>query len=86
MQGSNTKIAPIVSSEKAAATIARLWDKRYSYLPDAVIVEGPEAGGHLGFSEEELEPGHRPDLRQIVTGVIQALKPFEEKYSTGRCP
>lgn len=80
VQGSTTKIAPIVSSEKAAATIAKLWDKRYGYLPDAVIVEGPEAGGHLGFSEEELEPGKKPDLAQIVREVIQALKPFEEKY------
>jgi len=80
VQGSSTKIAPIVSSEKAAATIARLWDKRYGYLPDAVIVEGPEAGGHLGFSEEELQPGTKPDLAQIVKDVIRALKPFEEKY------
>lgn len=81
VHGSNTKIAPIVSSEKAAATIARLWDKRYGYLPDAVIVEGPEAGGHLGFSEEDLKPGNMPDLSQIVRDVIQALKPFEEKYN-----
>lgn len=79
VQGSSTKIAPIVSSEKAAATIARLWDKRYGYLPDAVVVEGPEAGGHLGFSEEELMPGAKTDLAQIVRDVIRALKPFEEK-------
>ncbi len=81
VEGSSTKIAPIVSSEKAAATIARLWDKRYNYLPDAVIVEGPEAGGHLGFSVEDLEPGKKPDLMQIVKDVIKALKPFEEKYN-----
>lgn len=81
VQGSSTRIAPIVSSEKAASTIARLWDKRYNYLPDAVIVEGPEAGGHLGFSEEDLEPGNKPELSQIVRDVIKALKPFEEKYN-----
>lgn len=81
VQGSSTKIAPIVSSEKAASTIARLWDKRYNYLPDAVIVEGPEAGGHLGFSEEDLQKNPGPDLMQIVKDVIQALKPFEEKYN-----
>jgi len=78
--GSTTKIAPIVSSGKAAATITRLWDRKYSYLPDAVIVEGPEAGGHLGFSEDELQPGHKRPLAEIVTEVLEALKPFEEKF------
>lgn len=80
VKDSSTKIAPIVSSGKAAATIARLWDRKYSYLPDAVIVEGPEAGGHLGFSVEDLQPENKPTLSQIVTDVINALKPFEEQY------
>lgn len=81
VEGSDTKIAPIVSSGKAAKTIAKIWDRKFSYLPDAVIVEGPEAGGHLGFSNDDLAKDTLPDLKAIVTEVIEALKPYEEKYN-----
>ncbi|WP_090446413.1 NAD(P)H-dependent flavin oxidoreductase [Natronincola peptidivorans] len=81
IQGTKTKIAPIVSSSKAAALIAKLWDRKFQYLPDLVIVEGPEAGGHLGFSEEQLNTNPKPRLEEIVKDVIEALKPYEEKYN-----
>lgn len=45
-----------------------------------VIVEGPEAGGHLGFSKEELAKNEFRPLEELVTEVIEAMKPFEEKY------
>jgi len=80
VMGSNTKIAPIVSSGKAATIIAKVWDRKYKYIPDAVIVEGPEAGGHLGFSLEQLTSIKLPSLSDLVKEVIEALKPFEEKY------
>lgn len=80
IKGSNTKIAPIVSSAKAISVIAKIWDKKYKYTPDAVIVEGPHAGGHLGFSAEQLRSSKLPKLSDIVKEVIDALKPFEEKY------
>jgi len=79
VQGTDTKIAPIVSSGKAAATITKLWVRKYDYLPDAIIVEGPKAGGHLGFSVEELK-GNLPNIKDIVKEVISAVKDFEEKY------
>ncbi len=50
-----TKLAPIVSSVKSAQVIMRYWWKKYSRLPDAMIIEGPLAGGHLGFHKEQLE-------------------------------
>jgi NAD(P)H-dependent flavin oxidoreductase YrpB (nitropropane dioxygenase family) len=78
VKGSDTKIAPIVSSAKAAQLITKLWLRRYDYLPDLIIVEGPEAGGHLGFSFEELEGEDKPKLEDLVPEVIEALKPFEE--------
>lgn len=81
IKNTKTKIAPIVSSGKAAALIAKLWDKRYSYAPDMVIVEGPDAGGHLGFSVEELKSEEKPCLAEIVKDVIDALTPFKEKYN-----
>ena len=80
VMGSKTKIAPIVSSGKAAMVITKLWDHKYSYLPDLIVVEGPEAGGHLGFSLEQLSPEGMPSLIDIVKDVIEAIKPFEEKY------
>jgi NAD(P)H-dependent flavin oxidoreductase YrpB (nitropropane dioxygenase family) len=81
VKGSNTKIAPIVSSGKAAMVITKLWDHKFSYIPDLVVVEGPEAGGHLGFSLEQLTTEDKPKLLDIVKDVIEALKPYEKKYN-----
>ncbi len=74
-----TKLAPIVSSARAAAIIAKKWSDKFNRVPDAVVVEGPKAGGHLGFKISEInDPEH--SLEKIVPEVINALKPFEEKY------
>ncbi len=78
---SQTKIAPIVSSGKAATLISKVWDKKYKRIPDMIIVEGSEAGGHLGFSKEELEKSEFKNLEELVPEVIEAIKPFEEKYN-----
>lgn len=80
VKGTPTKIAPVVSSSKAATTITRLWLKKYDYLPDAIIVEGPKAGGHLGFSFEDLK-NNMPNLNDILKDVVQAMKDFEIKYN-----
>lgn len=77
--GSSTKIAPIVSSRKTVDTLLKLWDKRYQRTADAIVVEGPQAGGHLGFSKEDLQ-GTPPELEDLVRDVLEAVKPFEEKY------
>lgn len=81
VKGSVTKAVPIVSSGRAAALISKVWDKRYSYAPDAVVVEGPKAGGHLGFHVEELNEIDKHEVTDIVKDVIDALKPYEEKYN-----
>lgn len=79
LNGAKTKLAPIVSSTRAAGIIAKKWTEKYNYLPDAVVVEGPKAGGHLGFSEENInDPEYA--LEKIIPQVIEALKPYEEKY------
>ncbi len=54
-EGSSIRLVPIVSSARAADIIVRVWRKRYHRLPDAIVVEGPLAGGHLGFKFEDLE-------------------------------
>jgi NAD(P)H-dependent flavin oxidoreductase YrpB (nitropropane dioxygenase family) len=74
-----TKLVPIVSSARAAGIIAKKWSEKYNRLPDAVVVEGPLAGGHLGFKEHTIcDPEY--SLEKLVPEVMQMLKPFEERY------
>jgi nitronate monooxygenase len=73
--GAKTKLAPIVSSGKAAKIIAKRWRSRFGYTPDAVVVEGPLAGGHLGFKAAELEDPECT-LESIVKDVQAELAPF----------
>lgn len=79
INGAKTKIAPIVSSAKAANLILGVWDKKYKRTADFVVVEGPEAGGHLGFSQDELRD-KKKDLKTIVKEVIETIKIYEQKY------
>src|SRR4030042_5531115 len=76
----NTKLVPIVSSARAAGIIAKKWSEKYNRLPDAVVVEGPMAGGHLGFKEQTI---YDPEslLEKLVPKVVQVLKVFEERYN-----
>lgn len=78
--GSDTALAPIVSSGRAAKLILKTWDKRYGVTPEFVVIEGREAGGHLGFPEEELRSGSAQTLEEILPQVLDELSPYEEKY------
>lgn len=51
----SAKIAPIVSSRKSLSVIAKYWQRKYARKPDLVVIEGPQAGGHLGFNIEDIE-------------------------------
>jgi NAD(P)H-dependent flavin oxidoreductase YrpB (nitropropane dioxygenase family) len=74
-----TKLVPIVSSARAAGIIAKKWSDRYNRPPDALVVEGPLAGGHLGFKEEMIgNPEY--SLEKLVPEVIEAIKPYEQRY------
>lgn len=77
--GSATKLVPIVSSGRAAKLICDKWKTIYDYLPDAFVVEGPKAGGHLGFKRENIEDSHYT-LEELVPEVVREVRPFEEKY------
>ncbi len=78
-KGCATKLIPIVSSARAAKIICEKWKSNYNYLPDAVIVEGPKAGGHLGFKEEQITDSNYK-LEKLVPEIVTELKAFEEKY------
>jgi nitronate monooxygenase len=76
-----TKLAPIVSSARAAGLIIRKWAAKYGRLPDAVVVEGPLAGGHLGFSREQIDdPAFALD--RMIPEVVAEVKIHEEKYGS----
>ena len=79
LRSAGVKVVPIVSSARAAGLIFKSWLKKYEDVPDAVVVEGPKAGGHLGFKENQIDD---PDfaLERILPGVVAEIKPFEGKY------
>lgn len=77
--GAKTKIAPIVSSVKSAQVICKYWLKKYSRLPDIVVIEGPKAGGHLGFSKEQLDHIEEMDYDTEIRHIIDEVNQFAEK-------
>lgn len=71
--GSDTKLVPIVSGVKSVQVIMRYWRKKYDRLPDAVVIEGPLAGGHLGFSEEQLTNIESLRYDEEIVRIIQTV-------------
>jgi len=74
------KVVPIVSSARATRLIFQYWGRKYNHVPDAVVVEGPLAGGHLGFKKEQI---NNPDyaLEKILPEVISVIKPYEQYFN-----
>lgn len=80
VEGSDTKIAPIVSSEKAASVILRMWEKKFHRTADFVVIEGPKAGGHLGFSREELAHEEEMQYDTEIKKIIHTVKEYGRKF------
>jgi nitronate monooxygenase len=78
--GLNTKLVPIISSARAAKAICKRWLARFNSLPDAFVVEGPLAGGHLGFSVDQLESPEF-SLEKLVPEVVEAVTLFREEHN-----
>lgn len=87
-----TMIAPIVSSLKSAQVICRMWERKYQTAPEFVVIEGPCAGGHLGFSREQLnsygadtehvsETYHRIDYEKEILEIIEYIRNVAEKHT-----
>ena len=81
VEGRKTKIAPIVSSLKSLTVICRMWERKYQTAPDLVVIEGPKAGGHLGFSREELETVTDEAYDDVIISIIEKVKEYSEKFS-----
>ena len=81
VEGAKTKIAPIVSSLKSAQVICKYWLKKYDRLPDLVVIEGPEAGGHLGFSLEQLQDLKQFDFEVEIKKIVGFIKELATTYA-----
>lgn len=82
LDGSDTKFAPIVSSEKAVSVLFKRWDTKYAKTADFVVIEGPKAGGHLGFSLQQLSDFEEGSLNydDEICKIIRRVREQEEKY------
>lgn len=74
-EGAKTKLVPIVSSARAAKLICEKWFKEYSYVPDAVVVEGPKAGGHLGYKSDQIFD-QEFSLEKTLPEVVEVVDKF----------
>lgn len=80
IEGSKTKIAPIVSSLKAADVICKIWDRKYHKTPDLVVIEGAKAGGHLGFTVEEIEQFRQEEYDKEIKEIVALVNDYAKKY------
>ncbi|APF20710.1 NAD(P)H-dependent flavin oxidoreductase YrpB, nitropropane dioxygenase family [Caldithrix abyssi DSM 13497] len=74
-----TYFVPIVSSARAAQLIFQYWGKTFGRIPEAVVVEGPKAGGHLGFKREQIDDPQF-QLEKLIPEVVDTVKVFEERF------
>lgn len=80
VEGTDTAIAPIVSTEKSANVILKYWDRKYKRVPDLLVIEGPKAGGHLGFTREQLDEFTDELYLEEVAAILKVVKKYEVKY------
>lgn len=80
VQNTKTKLLPIVSSVKSVHVIMKYWLKKYCRLPDAVVIEGPLAGGHLGFSKEQLENIDNLHYDEEVKNIIRTVNDTAQEH------
>lgn len=79
VENSKTKIAPIVSTLKSIQVISKYWERKYKKQPDFVVIEGPKAGGHLGFSIDDLDKIDSMDYDMEVRSILDFVKTLEKK-------
>ncbi|WP_297133480.1 NAD(P)H-dependent flavin oxidoreductase [Terrisporobacter sp.] len=81
INNTSTKIAPIVSSAKATNVILKMWDKKYNTTADLIIVEGPKAGGHLGFSNDDLDNINSINYDKEFSYILKIADEYGKKYN-----
>ena len=81
VEGSKTKIAPIIGSPKACRVLLKLWDRHHHTTADLVVIEGPKAGGHLGYTREEVKLHENDGYEKEILEILAVVHEFEEKYN-----
>ena len=76
--GSKTQLVPIVSSARAAKVVCDKWKNNYNYLPDAIVVEGPKAGGHLGFKVNQIDD-EQFSLEHLIPEVVSIAQSYNKE-------
>lgn len=79
-EGAKTKLAPIVSSARAAKLLCEKWWTEYRYAPDAIVVEGPKAGGHLGYKGNQIFD-EEFSLEKTLPEVVEVVNNFAESHN-----
>lgn len=77
--GAGAAILPIVSSARALKLIVKRW-LQADRLPDAVVVEGPLAGGHLGFAYDDMVAGTEAPLESCLADVLDYVHTLEAAH------
>lgn len=79
-EGAKTKLVPIVSSARATKLLCQKWFSEYNYIPDAIVIEGPKAGGHLGYKSEQLNDEDY-SLESLVPQIVEEVHRFELEHN-----
>ena len=77
---SRAKLAPIVSTDKSAKVILKYWGRKYKRMPDLLVIEGPKAGGHLGFTKEQLKAYDQAAYDAEVSDILDTVRSYEEEF------
>ncbi len=82
-EGTKTALALIVSTARSAGVILKFWDRKYHRVPDLVVIEGPKAGGHLGFTREQLTSylgDGTEDYDEEIREIIAVVREYGKRY------
>lgn len=85
VEGTNVKIAPIVSSAKAAKVLLNVWARHHKRTADLVVIEGPKAGGHLGYTREQVAEHENDGYEKRSSRSSPSSIPLK-KNSSARSP
>lgn len=77
---SRAKLSPIVSTDKSAKVILKYWGRKYKRMPDLLVIEGPKAGGHLGFTKEQLKAYDQAAYDAEVSDILDTVRSYEEEF------
>ena len=75
-------LIPVISSGRAFEVVVKTWKRKYDRKPDAVIIEGPKCGGHLGFTMQQIEHPETCSLDMLLADV----KKVAEEYGCADIP